>query len=346
MRDIRAARALLPLAGIVLCLVGTGAGAGSGSGDGQAGASGLLLVANKGDRSLSVIDPVSGRQLAAVPVGGTTGHEVAASPDGRTAWVPVYGDSGVGRPGTDGHLISIIDLGTHTRIAAMDLGKPSRPHSAVFNPRDGRLYITSELTRSILVIDPGTRQVVGSIPTGAPESHMLAISSDGRLGYTSNVGAGSVSALDLGARKLRTVIPVARTVQRIAISGDDRWVFTTDQAAPRVAVIDTATDTVRRWIPLPARGFGLAATRDGGRLLVTEPSANTVSIVDLRSMQVAQSIRVPSSPQEILISPDGRVAYVSCDLSRQVARIDLSTGKVERLLDAGGGADGLAWAAR
>jgi len=61
-----------------------------------------LLVAEKGQQSLAIIDPVSGKVLASVPEGGVTGHEVIASPDGRLAFVPIYGNSGVGKPGTDG----------------------------------------------------------------------------------------------------------------------------------------------------------------------------------------------------------------------------------------------------
>ena len=63
---------------------------------------GLLLVANKGDHTLGIIDPVEGKQIAVVDESGITGHEVAASPDGRRAFVPIYGNSGVGSPGTDG----------------------------------------------------------------------------------------------------------------------------------------------------------------------------------------------------------------------------------------------------
>jgi DNA-binding beta-propeller fold protein YncE len=44
------------------------------------------------------------------------------------------------------------------------------------------------------------------------------------------------------------------------------------------------------------------------------------------------------------VRPDGRVAYVSCDASQKVAVIDLKEQKVERLIDAGPAADGLAWA--
>ena len=131
-----------------------------------------------------------------------------------------------------------------------------RPHLPVFGPKDGLLYVTTELDKSITVIDPKTLKIVGSIPTGQPESHMLAISHDGRRGYTANVGPGTVSVLDMAARKTLKVIPISGNTQRISISLDDRWVFTADQTRPRMAVIDTATNTVKTWIALD----GLSAT--------------------------------------------------------------------------------------
>ena len=73
-------------------------------------AAGLLIVANKGDHSLGIVDPATGRQVATVPEGGVTGHELIASPDGKTAYVPIYGDSGVGHPGSDGRRLAVIDL--------------------------------------------------------------------------------------------------------------------------------------------------------------------------------------------------------------------------------------------
>src|SRR5690348_3190075 len=97
---------------------------------------GLLLVANKGEHTLGIVDPETGRQLATVPESGITGHEVAASPDGRTAWVPIYGNSGVGAPGTDGQTLDVIDIASRKRLATIDFGRPQRPHCAVF-ARDG-----------------------------------------------------------------------------------------------------------------------------------------------------------------------------------------------------------------
>jgi len=61
---------------------------------------------------------------------------------------------------------------------------------------------------------------------------------------------------------------------------------------------------------------------------------------------VARTLDVPAAPQEVLMRPDGRVAYVSCDASNQVAAIDAGSWKVQRLINAGKTADGLAWATR
>jgi len=304
---------------------------------------GLLLVANKGDQTLGLIDPDAARQVATVAERGISGHEVAASPDGERAFVPIYGNSGVGMPGTDGSTMVVIDLVEHKLIHTIDFGHGVRPHCAVFGPKDGLLYVTTELDKSVAVIDPLTLKIVGSAPTGQAESHMLAISPDGRKGYTANVGPGTVSVLDLAGRKTLTVIPVAGHVQRISVSLDGRWAFTSDTEKPRLAVIDTTTNKVDRWIALPGTGYGTAPTPDGKWLLVAIPGANEVAVVDIATMRVVRAIKVPSSPQEVLIRPDGRVAYVSCSDSHQIAAIQIDDWGVT-LIEAGRGADGLAWA--
>ena len=74
------------------------------------------------------------------------------------------------------------------------------------------------------------------------------------------------------------------------------------------------------------------------------PSVQKVAIVDLKTMTVAHTVDVPKSPQEVLMRPDGKIAYVSCDASKQVAAINLENSSVEKLIPAGKGADGLAWA--
>jgi len=310
----------------------------------QPQAGGWLLVANKNDQALGIIDPATHRQVATVAVGGVTGHEVAASPDGRRAFVPIFGNSGVGKPGTDGQQIAVIDLAARKVERTFAFPKGVRPHHPVIGPKDGLLYVTTEIENSVSVIDPKTMTLVGSVPTGQPESHMLAISSDGTRGYTANVGPGTVSVLDLAARKTVAVVPVATHVQRIALSPDGRWAFTSDTTTPRLAVIDTTTNTVAKWVTLPAPGYGAAATRDGKYLVIALSKANAVAVVDLATFSVVKTVETPASPQFVLIRPDGRVAYVSCDVPGKVAAIRTVDWTVEAVVNAGQYADGLAWA--
>jgi DNA-binding beta-propeller fold protein YncE len=303
-----------------------------------------LLVAQKGDRSLAIVDPVAGAVIASVAEGGTTGHEVAGSPDGKLAIVPIYGNSGVGSPGTDGKNVVVIDVASHKIAGNIEFDHGVRPHCAMFGPKDGMFYVSTELDHTITIIDPKTWKIVGSIPTGQPESHMFTIAHNGLRGYTANVGPGTVSVLDMKARKTLAVIPISGNTQRIAISNDDRWVFTADQTKPQMAVIDTATNTVKTWVPLSGFGYGAALSKDGRWLLMPIPAKNLVDVVDLGTMKVAHTVEVGASPQEVLTRPGGGVAYVSCVGANRVDEIDLTTWRVSRSIATGNGTDGLGWA--
>ena len=303
-----------------------------------------LLVANQGDRDLSILDPVAGKQIATVAEDGVTGHEVAASPDGKLAYVPIYGNSGVGKPGTSGRTMVVIDLATHKLVHTVDFGHEVRPHCPVYDKNSGMLYVTTELDKTISIIDPKTLKIVGAVPTGQEQSHMLALSRDGSRGYTANVGPGTVSVLDMKARKTLAVIPISTNTQRIAISRDDRMVFTADQTKPQLAVIDTATNKLKTWIPLPSVAYGTAPTLDGRWLLVTQRTARQVVVIDLKTLKMVKRIDVPEGPGEVLIAPDGKTAYVSCMNSKQVAVIDLAQWTMKGTIQAGAQDDGMAWA--
>jgi DNA-binding beta-propeller fold protein YncE len=305
---------------------------------------GLLLVANKGNNSLGIIDPVAGKQLAEVAEGGVTGHEVTTSPDGKLAYVPIYGNSGVGQPGTDGSNMVVIDLASRKVVGNVDFGKGVRPHLPVIGPKNGLLYVSTELNQAIAIIDPATLKIIGSVQTGQEQSHMFAITRDGRRAYTANVGPGTVSVLDLDARKTITIIPVSPQIQRISLSVDDKLAFTSDATKPQLAVIDTATNKFKMWIPLPGLGYGSAPTPDGRYLVIALPLVHQVGVVDLSTMKIAHTIDVPARPQEVAVSPDNRVAYVSCDQSAKVVVVSLSDWTVKKIIDAGAGADGLALA--
>ena len=174
---------------------------------------------------------------------------------------------------------------------------------------------------------------------------MLALSPDGRTAYTSNVGAGTVSVIDVAAAEGHgggdrgEARPAHRALHRRPLRLHRR----PGRAAPGG---DRHEDEQAR----PRRGPPGGRLRHGahpGRQLARWsrcPAPSQVAVLDLSSMEVVRTLDVPKAPQEVLVRPDGRVAYVSCDAAGQVAEIDLAGWKVTRLIPAGPMADGLAWA--
>ncbi|WP_263411054.1 cytochrome D1 domain-containing protein [Terriglobus tenax] len=300
-----------------------------------------LLVTNQTDRSLAYIDTATGKVTDTIPENGVTGHEITTSPDGKLAYIPMYGNAGVGKPGTDGSTIQVVDIASHKIVHTIDLGHGVRPHKPVYDTHRNVLWVSTELDHSITAIDPKSYKVLYSVPTGQAESHMFVLSPDGKRAYTANVGPGTVSVLDLDAKKLVTIIPISKNTQRITITSDGKYVFTSDQESPRLAVIDTATNKVKEYVPLPSEGYGGAITADGKTLLLCQVHANKLVFLDLPTMKVTKTIAVGEYPQAVVIDRDGKHAYVSSLRSGTIDVIDMATREPVKSIFAGKGADGM-----
>jgi DNA-binding beta-propeller fold protein YncE len=324
----------------------------TGGGAGAPSEKGTLVVVNQAEHKVLLVEPDLRRTFASIAV-GVSGHEAAVSPDARFVYVPIYGNSGVGKPGTDGATIDVIDIGKRQVSGSIQVG-PVRPHRAEFGP-DGLLYVTAEVGNMVKIVDPAKQQVIGEIPTGEPHSHMLVISPEGHRAYTANVGPGNISVLDIPARRLITVIPVAKTIQRISMSPDGRHLFTHDQDAPRLAVIDlpdhegaegsntTASYKVSRWIDLPGIAYASAPTPDGKWLLVACMAKHQLLAIDMATLKIAKTFDLPASPSEILVTPDGAIAFVSCVSAGKIAVLDLRAWQLQEPVVLTPGVDGLAW---
>src|SRR5687768_3456595 len=101
-----------------------------------------LIVANKAEATVSLIDLASGKVAATLPV-GTGPHEVAVSPDGRLALIANYGTGG--QPGSS---LTLIDIPGAKVVKTIDLGEYRRPHGMGFIGND-RALVTSEASKEI-----------------------------------------------------------------------------------------------------------------------------------------------------------------------------------------------------
>src|SRR5436305_12071200 len=94
-----------------------------------------LLVLNKPQAKLLIVNPVAKKVIAEVPTGAGP-HEVTASEDGKLAFVSNYGNE------TPGNSISVIDLAAHKELRRHELGALRRPHGIVAS--HGKVYCTAE----------------------------------------------------------------------------------------------------------------------------------------------------------------------------------------------------------
>ena len=74
----------------------------------------VLVVLNKADATLAIIDPANMKLVGKVPTGDSP-HEVVLSADGKTAFVANYGAQ------TPGSSLSVIDVATLKEIRRVDL---------------------------------------------------------------------------------------------------------------------------------------------------------------------------------------------------------------------------------
>lgn len=308
-----------------------------------ASAQSRLLVVTQRDQTFHVYDPETLAEVASMKEdgGADAGHEVIATADGKTAFVPLYGNSGVGKPGTDGNHIQVFDTATAKPNGSIAFPQGVRPHKPIWDTHTGMLLVTTEIDKTVSIIDPKTMKIVGTIPTGAEQSHMITLLPDGKKLYSANVGPGTVSVMDVPSRKFLKTIPISSNTQRISNSNDGKWVFTADQTTPELVAIDTKTDTVSKRIKLPGVGYGTAPTVDGKYLLVTMDGQPAIAVIDLKSMEVVKSIGTPKGINEVVVSPDGKFAYATSPKTDHLVKIDLSTFAVIKDVPTGRFPDGL-----
>jgi YVTN family beta-propeller protein len=294
-----------------------------------------LMTGNKAEDSVSFIDLATGKERARLP-SGSMPHEIAVSPDGRTAAVVAYG----------GKQIDLYDVAAARHLGVIDLGANTRPHGIAWLP-SGRIVATTEGSATLVVVDPARRTVVRSIPTGAKGSHMVAIGPDERRAFVANLGSDSVSVIDLATGKKIRDMPADDEAEGIALTPDGRELWVANRAADNVMVYDAATLERLATVKVGAMPIRLQISPDGRTAVTSNFRDGSLSFVDVRTRRPVRTVPVSGSADAqqvtIMFARDGKHLFVAETGAGRVAEVELATGKVVRRLPAGNGSDGLGY---
>jgi YVTN family beta-propeller protein len=298
----------------------------------------VLVTLNKAEKgSLTIIDPKDMKVVGSVPVGEYP-HEVVLSADGRTAYVANYGQQ------TPGSSLSVIDVEAKKEIRRVDLTPLLRPHGLV--EIGGKIYFTSETSRTIGRYDPATNRVDWLMGTGQNGSHMIVVTPDQKRMYTANIGSNSVTAFEFQnvppAASRITHIAVGEQPEAIDLSPDGKEVWVGLNAEGAIDIIDTTTNKFKEKIKLGERPYRVRFTPDGKYVLATMPNTKEIIVLDAATRKETRRMKLDSVPLGIVFSKDARTAFVSAVEQDYVLKIDLEKYEVSGKAPSGLAPDGVA----
>jgi YVTN family beta-propeller protein len=296
-----------------------------------------LLVLNKEDATLAIVEAASGKVLGTVPTGEGP-HELVVSSDGKFAFASNYGTGPA-----PGHTISMIDIAAQKETRRIDVAPLSRPHGLAF--AGGKVYFTAEASKKIARYDPAANKIDWEFETGQTTTHMLLPMKDPRTIFTSNIGSDSVSMVEQSSSGwTQTVIPVGKGPEGIDVSPNGREIWSAHSRDGGVSIIDVATKKVAHTIALGTkRSNRIKLMPDGKIALVSDLDAGDLVVVDTAARKEVKRIALGKMPEGILITPDGSQVFVAVNGDNNVAAIDPKSWTVSRRISAGKGPDGLAW---
>ena len=335
-----------------------------------AGALERIYVPNRGENTVSVIDPVTLKVIDKFKVGVHPQH-VVPSWDLQMLWVA---NNAEGR--TDGSLTPV-DPKT---------GKPGTsipvddPYNMYFSP-DGQLAIVvAEAFKRLDFRDARSMKLVYSIATPkCPGINHADFSIDGRFALFTCEFGGALTKIDLVNRKVVDTIKLSPYFNRpdalaaiaapgkkpikipdpgqpgadictvpgmpqdVRASPDGKTFFIADMMADGVHVVDLESFKQIGFLPTGVGAHGLYPSRDGKNLYVANRGSNkirgtpngkgSISVINFASRTVVKTWPIPGggSPDMGNVSADGKYLWLSGRYDDTVYRIDTESGGVDKI---------------
>ena len=224
---------------------------------------GSLLVTAEGAKDLVVVDPKSAKVIRRIQTGKDVSHMVAASPDGKRAWVTSIAAGGV----------TAIDLASGKVVGDVATGKGAE--GVAVSPDGREVWVTNREANTISVVDAATAKVVSTIQAGEFPIR-VKFTPDGTRAVVTFTGSGDVGVFDRAGRSLVKRISLGRD----AVAGQESRVFQ------------------KRFGKSPAP-VGVFVAPDGRRAWVAASHADVVTVINLDEMRVEDAWPTGKEPDGV-----------------------------------------------
>ncbi|HSP93655.1 MAG TPA: cytochrome D1 domain-containing protein [Thermoanaerobaculia bacterium] len=221
---------------------------------------GRLLVTAEGLKELLIVDPKARRVAARVPTGREVSHMVAASSDGKRAYVASIGSGSV----------TVVDLAGAKKIKDIPTGEGAE--GIAITPDDREVWVVNRAADTVSIVDTKTLEVSATVR--APQFPIrVKITPDGKRALVSCARSGDVAVIDAATKKEIKRI----SIDREAVPGSETRLFSTQFGKS----------------PTPV---GLLVAPDSKRAWVASTNADVVSVLDLDSLAIVGRITAGKEP--------------------------------------------------
>ncbi len=280
-----------------------------------------VLILHKGDDSLGIYEEKSGKLEQKIPTGRKP-HEFAVSRDQRFAFVTNYGVDSWTDQKQGGNTLTVIDLAARKPAGEIALDPYHRPHG-IHLGRSGRLYVTCDFPPALAVVDSRRKKLLYGIAVSGKLPHLVAVTADERQAWTADSGSGTVSVIDLRARRQRGSVEVGGVPMGIALTPDEKTLLVGTRSGNQVVVADAVTNAVKRRLGMPGQPSRIAVSPDGRFAYTSLGESGEVAVLDLASMEEVRRARAGGHPEGIRLDPEGGTLFVSAQADNRTLRFRL-----------------------
>ncbi|MEY4767071.1 MAG: hypothetical protein RI907_3744 [Pseudomonadota bacterium] len=289
-----------------------------------------IFALNSLDATISIIDPVTYKEIRRVPTGKEP-HHLYMTPDEKSLMVAnALGDS-----------LTLLDPRTGEVQRVID--KISDPYQLRFSP-DMKWLITAANRLNHVDFYKSTPRPGGGVdvvlakrvPTGKTPSH-INVDSKSTVAYVTMQDSDELVAIDLATQTIRWRQPVGKLPADVFVTPDDKQLLiglTGDRVAEVYDVSGPKPTLVKR-IPTGEGAHAFRAWGDKRHVLLSNRAGNTISKIDMQTMTVVATYPAPGGPDCMDLLSDGKTILVTSRWARKLTVIDTVSGKVVRQVPMG-----------
>lgn len=178
--------------------------------------------------------------------------------------------------------------------------------------------------------------------TGGPNMLYTAITPNKKMLLSTSPSSNTVYVFNTQNGKQLAIIKTGKAPKGVKVSPDGKQAYISNQGSADITVINLRSLQVSNTIKVKKGPHNVRFTKDGKLAYVTLQGGDGLGIIDTQKQKLIRVIPVPgiTGPHNLDLSADEKTAFVR-DFVHHVAVVDLTTGKVNKIITVGNGHGGI-----